>query len=94
MHSVGHVSSVVLATLQSQMKFTTLRFSIQPKKCVAWSPLIHLSISLPLDFLTFNTCLCILGAIVGYIPFVESFVAKVFQKYFNTIISPLILADP
>jgi hypothetical protein len=69
-------------------------FHSTKKVCSLVSIDIHPSISLPPNFLTFNTCLCILGALMGYIPFVESFVAKVFEKYFNIIVSAFILVDP
>jgi hypothetical protein len=64
-------------------------------KCVAWSPQgLDLSISPPLGFLELDTNLCILSALLGSMPFMESFVVKAFQKDFNNIINLPMFIDP
>jgi hypothetical protein len=68
---------------------------MQLVKCVAWSPHgLNLSISLPLGFVTPNIGLCILGAPVCFMPFVESCVGEAFQEDLNTIASLLMFVDP
>jgi hypothetical protein len=68
---------------------------MQLVKCVVWSPHgWNLSISLPLSFITLKYCLCILGGLMCFMPFVESCVAKAFQEDINTIISLPMLVDP
>jgi hypothetical protein len=63
--------------------------------CVALSPQgLDLSISLPLGFFALNTNLCILNALLGFMPFMESFVTKPFQKDFNTITNLPMFIDP
>jgi hypothetical protein len=64
-------------------------------KCVAWSLQgLDFSISLPLGFLPLDTNLCILSALLDFMPFMESFVAKVFQEDLNTIINLPMFIDP
>jgi hypothetical protein len=68
---------------------------MQLVKCVAWSPHgLDLSISLPLGFVTLNIGLCILGALMCFMPFVESCVVEAFQEDCNTIASLPMLVDP
>jgi hypothetical protein len=38
MHIIGYILDMVRTFLQLQVKFVTLRLSIQPTKCVAWFP--------------------------------------------------------
>jgi len=81
--------------LRLQEKFGTIRLSLQSTKCVAWFPQrLNQSISLPLGFLTLESIIRILGAPMGSLPFVESFVSKAFQKDLDMIISLLMFADP
>jgi len=74
-HIVGPTLDVFLDFLRLQEEFGALRLLVQPTKCIAWSPLgSNQSISLPPCFLTPESSLCILGALMGSLPFVESFV--------------------
>ncbi len=74
-HIIGLASNVLLVFLQLQEIFCTLGLLVQPIKCVAWSPLgLNQYISLILDFLTLGSSFRILGAPMGSLPFVESFV--------------------
>jgi hypothetical protein len=50
---------------------------VQSTKCVAWSPHgLNQFISLLPSFLTLEFGLCIIGALMGFFPFVESFISK------------------
>jgi len=70
---------MVLTFPHLQVELATLGLSIHLVKCVFWSPWgLDPSMSLPPSFFTPNTCFHILGAQVGSIAFVESFVVEVF----------------
>jgi hypothetical protein len=76
---IGLASDVLLVFMQLQEKFGVLGLSMQPTKCVTWSPHgLNQSISLILGFLTLGSSFHILGAPMGICPFVESFVLEVF----------------
>ncbi len=52
---------------------------MQSTKCVVLSPqMLDQFISLPLGFLTPKSGLCILNVLVGFFPFVESFILEEF----------------
>lgn len=57
-----------------------------------WIKPIH--ISLFLGYFRINTCFHILGALVGFMPFAESFVEEALQKDLDIIVSFPILAYP
>ncbi len=74
-HIVGPTLDVLLDFLRLQEEFGALRLSVQPTKCIAWFPSgLNQFISLLPCFLTPEYSLCIIGALMGYLPFVESFV--------------------
>jgi hypothetical protein len=70
--------------LQLKEELSTLGFLMQLTKCVVWSlhGLDHF-ISFPLSFIIPNLAFCILGALVGSTPFVESFMVEDFRTISN-----------
>jgi hypothetical protein len=60
-------------------------------KCVVWFPQ---GLDQSIGSLTLEYNLPILGVLVGFLPFVESFVSEVFQENFNIIVIFLMLVDP
>jgi hypothetical protein len=85
---------VVLIFLLLQDEFSTLRFSMQPSKCVLWSPhRLDQFISFPPSFLTSNSSFCILGTFVGFGSFIKLFVAEAHHKDLDMIFSFLMFAN-
>jgi hypothetical protein len=77
MHISGPTSNVFLVFLRLQEKFGALSLLVQPKKCATWFPQgLDPSILFPPSFLTLESNLHILGAPMGSLPFVESFVLE------------------
>ncbi len=93
-HIVDLTSNVVFSFLQLEEELSALGLSMQPTKCVVWSPqrLDH-SISLPFGFFTLDLGFHILGGLVGSTSFVESFVTKVFHEDLGMIFSLLMFAN-
>ncbi len=77
-HIVGPTLNVLLDFLRLQDEFGALGLLVQPKKCVTWSPLgLNQFIAFPPCFFTPKYSFCIIGALVGSLPFLESFVSEV-----------------
>lgn len=76
-------------------KINSIRiFNLTNKMCnliSTWIGLVHIT---SIRFFTPNIGLCILGALMGFMPFMKSFVAKALLKDLNTIINFHMLADP
>ncbi len=78
-HIVGLASDVLLVFLVITGGVWSIRiFSVADEICCLVCLGLDRSISLPLGFLTFESNLRILGVQVVFLPFVESFVLKVF----------------
>jgi hypothetical protein len=92
-HIVGPTSDVVPTFLRLYQELSTLRFSMQAAKCVAWSPKgLDNFISFPPSFLTPDSSFYILGTPIRSISFVESFVVEAFHENFGMISSLLMFA--
>ncbi len=77
-HIFGHALDMVSIFFKLHKEFTSVKNLVQPTKCVAWSPQrLNQFISFPLGFFTPKSGIRILGALRGFLPFVESFVSKV-----------------
>lgn len=96
MHIVGPTSNVVLVFLTIISKICYIRtFHLISKVNSLYFvgiKLVH--IKKKIGFLTPNIGFHILGALMDFMPFVKSFVAKAFLKDFNTIIYPPMLIIP
>jgi hypothetical protein len=80
-HIIGPSSIVSFAYEHFQIEFCAISLSIQPQKCVAWSPFgLPLHFNIPSQFTTPSKGIKILGVPLGIINFTSSFIKKALQK--------------
>jgi hypothetical protein len=78
-----------------EQEFLALELLMQLSKCVAWFPhAINHFILVPFGFLTLDLGFRILGALMGFRSFIESFMVEAFHEDLRTISILPMLANP
>jgi hypothetical protein len=81
-HIIDPLSIVSFAYEHFQTKLHEIDLSIQPQKCVAWSPFgLPLDFNTPSQFTTSSEGIRILGVLLGIVTFTSSFTKKTLQEY-------------